>query len=167
MESIVYKTDFSYFVRMALESNIPWKSLSMILKDLTPTLIETREVISILLKELEALQSTLKMKDKELALKDKTIQENVEQNSMPERKTIEDEIEVLEVVKESMNDDILLDMNKGTKSNDELVNDDHDDDSGNDEESMDEIDNEWYTFHTVLAIKKFFRQIKAKVATFA
>ena len=45
----------------------------MILKDLAPTLIETREVISILLKELEALQSTLKMKDKELALKGKVV----------------------------------------------------------------------------------------------
>ena len=60
MESIAYKTDFSYFVRMALENQIPWKSLAMILKDLTPTLIETRGVICILLKELESLQSTLK-----------------------------------------------------------------------------------------------------------
>ena len=62
------KTDFSYFVRMALQDNLAWKSLAMILKDFAPTLIETREVISILLKELEALQSTLKKKDKELKM---------------------------------------------------------------------------------------------------
>ena len=96
MESTVCKTDFSYFVRMALENQIPWKSLAMILKDLTPTLIETRGVICILLKELEALQSTLKEKDKELkmyqnvgasvdnqnlTLKTKAIRENMKQKA--------------------------------------------------------------------------------------
>ena len=71
MESNVYngtKTDFSYFIRMAVQNNIAWKSLAMILKDLTPTLDETREVIGILLKELEALQLSLKKKDKELEM---------------------------------------------------------------------------------------------------
>ena len=68
MDSSVNKTDFSYFVRMALENNIPWKSLAMIFKDLTPTLDETREVISILVKELEALQLALKEKDRELKM---------------------------------------------------------------------------------------------------
>ena len=68
MESTVCKTDFSYFVRMAVQNNIPWESLEMILKDLTPSLNETREVISILLKELETLQLALKEKDKELEM---------------------------------------------------------------------------------------------------
>ena len=104
MESTVCKTDFSYFVRMALENQIPWKSLAMILKDLTPTLIETRGVICILLKELEALQSTLKEKDKELkmyqnvgasvdtlnlTLKPDAIQENMQQSSTPEWKQLQ------------------------------------------------------------------------------
>ena len=43
MEPDTYKTDFSYFVRMALKNDMPWKTLAIILKDLSPTLIETRE----------------------------------------------------------------------------------------------------------------------------
>ena len=160
MESTVCKTDFSYFVRMAVQNNIPWESLAMILKDLTPSLNETREVISILLKELEALQLALKEKDKELEMyqnvdasmdnqnltsKTKTIQENGQQCSTPESKTIEEEIEVLEVVKENMNDKIILDMNKDSKLSDSLVieNDDHDSDDA--DEHMGEINNELYT----------------------
>ena len=96
MESNVYKTDFSYFVRMALQDNMAWKSLSMILKDLTPSLDETREVIVILLKELEAQQLSLKEKDSELKMyqtvgasvqtpnntwRTKPFQENVQQSS--------------------------------------------------------------------------------------
>ena len=49
MESIGTKTDFLYFVRMALQDNIAWKSLAMILKDYAPTLDDTKEVTSILL----------------------------------------------------------------------------------------------------------------------
>ena len=146
------KTDFSYFVRMALQDNLAWKSLAMILKDFAPTLIETREVIGILLKELEALQSTLKKKDKELemyqnngsseesqkknvethnfGLVTESIQDNQrcikekEQSSVIESETIEDEIEVLEVVKESINEQMYLDMKKGSKQVNE--NDEHD-----------------------------------------
>ena len=107
MESNVYngtKIDFSYFIRMALQDNMAWKTLAMILKDLTPTLDETREVISILLKELEALQLALKEKDKELemyqnvdasmdnqnlTLKPDAIQENMQQSSTPEWKQLQ------------------------------------------------------------------------------
>ena len=53
------KNDFSYFVDMALQNRMPWKTLASLLTDLAPTLNDTREVISILLKELEALKSTL------------------------------------------------------------------------------------------------------------
>ena len=186
MESNTYKTDFSYFVRMALKNDMAWKTLAIILKDLTPTLIETREVISILLNELEALQSRLQMKEKELekyqdsssttaeiqkihmkhqknALETEfttgEIQENEQQSSVPEDETIEDEIEVLEVIKESMNEEMYLDMNKGTKSSDELVNEENDSDDAF--ESMGEIDNEWYTF--VTDAKTFIPEIDAPV----
>ena len=66
MESNIYKgtkNDFSYFVDMALQNRMPWKTLASLLTDLAPTLNDTREVISILLKELEALKSTLQKKD--------------------------------------------------------------------------------------------------------
>ena len=176
MESNVYngtKTDFSYFVRMALQKNIPWKSLSMILKDLAPTFHEAREIICILLKELEALHLTLQKKEKKLAkykncgstfktqginfenqkktLETETmtddIQENEEQILVLENETIEDEIEVLEIVQESMNKDILLDLNEDTKLSDTLVNNDNDEhDSGEAKEFMGEIDNQWTSF---------------------
>ena len=58
--------DASYFVSKALQNSLSWTSLAMILKDLAPTLDEANDVISILLKELETLQSTLQQKDKEL-----------------------------------------------------------------------------------------------------
>ena len=186
MESNTYRTNFSCFVRMALKNDMAWKTLAIILKDLTPTLIETREVISILLNELEALQSRLQMKEKELekyqdsssttaeiqkihmkhqknALETEfttgEIQENEQQSSVPEDETIEDEIEVLEVIKESMNEEMYLDMNKGTKSSDELVNEENDSDDAF--ESMGEIDNQWYTF--VKNIKTFVPEIEASV----
>ena len=150
MESTVYKTDFSYFVRMALENNIPWKTLAIILKELNPTLIETREVIGILLKELETLHLTLKEKDKELkmyqnvgasvdtlnlTLKPDAIQENMQQSSKPDRETIEDEIEVLEVVKERIDEEMYLEINEDTKLSD------NDGDLGNGDESVVKIDN--------------------------
>ena len=175
MESNVYKgskTDFSYFVTMTLQNRMPWKMLSSILINLAPTLDETRKIICILLRELESLHCTLKRRDikqakyqnsdftaeiqknyiehynktLETEMTTNEIQEHVEQISVPGNETIEDEVEVLEVVKESMNDAILLDISEDTKSSYELVNDDHDDDTGNGEESMGEIDNEWYTF---------------------
>ena len=56
----------SYFVKMALQNTISWTSLAIILKDLAPTIDEARDVISILLNELESLQSSLDKKDKVL-----------------------------------------------------------------------------------------------------
>ena len=50
----------------------------------------------------------------------------------------------MEVVKESKNEETYFDMNNGTKSIDELVNEENDSDDAF--ESMGEIDNRWYTF---------------------
>ena len=46
----------SHFVGMALQNTLPWTSLAILLKDLSPSLSEAKEVINILVKELEALQ---------------------------------------------------------------------------------------------------------------
>ena len=51
--------DASYFVSKALQNSLPWTYLAMILKDLAPTVDEARDVISILLKELETLHCTV------------------------------------------------------------------------------------------------------------
>ena len=170
MDSIEYngiKVEFSYFVKMALQYNMPWKTLTMLLKDLAPTLNETREVICILLKELEAMQSILKKKDDELEmyrnvgasedsqnipLETETIpdviQENDLQSSVKETEVIDDEIEVLEVVKESINEEMHLNMRKDSKSykKNAIGNGGHDSVDIATEESMSEIDNEWYIF---------------------
>ena len=69
MESNVNKQkapDFSHFVELTLRNRMPWKTLNSLLFDLAPTLNETREIIRILLKELEALHTTLQKKDKEV-----------------------------------------------------------------------------------------------------
>ena len=162
MESNIYngtKTDFSYFVRMALKDNMPWKTLTILLQDLAPTLKETREVISILLRELESLQSILHKKEKELAkyqnygptpkIQKNTLEAeiitNEKQSIIPENEMIEDEIEDLEVVKETLNEEMYGDMDKGSKPIDNHVNENDEDDLGEAEENMDEIDNEWYT----------------------
>ena len=115
------KIDFSYFVGMTLQNDMAWKTLAIILKELAPTLDETREVVSILLRELEAMQSILKTKDKELemyrnngssedpqniSLETETIpdviQKYVHQSSVTETETTDDVIEVFQVVKESI-----------------------------------------------------------------
>ena len=140
MESNVNKQkapDFSHFVELTLRNRMPWKTLNSLLKDLAPTLNETREIICILLKELENLQSSLQKKEKELLNYQNDsfiaefpksnsnsehhkntideIQEDEQQSSVPENEPIEDEIAILEVVKESMKEEMFLDMNKGTK----------------------------------------------------
>ena len=60
------KTDFSYFVNMALQDRLPWKTLAMLFNDVAPTLNETREIISLLLKELESLHLAFQGKNDEL-----------------------------------------------------------------------------------------------------
>ena len=62
------KTDFSYLVGMALQRRMTWKALEILLIDVAPTLNETREVISILLKELENLHCAFE-KNKEVLKK--------------------------------------------------------------------------------------------------
>ena len=60
------KTDFSYLIGMALQNRMQWNILALIFQNLAPTLDKTREIISILLKELEALQSALQEKERML-----------------------------------------------------------------------------------------------------
>ena len=134
------KYDFSHFVSMALQNTMPWPTLSMLFKDLAPTLRETREIIGILLKELEALQSTLQQKQKllekyqrengsfketesikvqddaafaateNIAIKDKDNGDSLERSDTTE---IEDDIEIVEIVKERFNEEIRFALNEG------------------------------------------------------
>ena len=165
MDSIILrhtKVDFSYFVNLTLQNKMPWNILALNFNSLAVTLNETREIISILLRELEALQSTLHEKEKLLEKfyqgsesfeetdlidsEDCVTSVEAEQGyepkstNMKEAETLDDEIEVLEVTKESIND-----MNERPKSYTMHVNENDSGDRDADE-SMGEIDNEWYTF---------------------
>ena len=67
MESTHFRgtaNDFSYLVGMTLQNRMPWNTLALNFNTIAPTLSETREIIYILLKELETLHSTLKEKEK-------------------------------------------------------------------------------------------------------
>ena len=155
----ITKTHFSHFVLMTLQNRMSWKTLASLFTELAPTLNETREIISILLKELEALQSTLEKKEKLLEKYQKgsdsfeetgTIENAIVNNdSSVETETIEDDIEVLEEVKDKINEEMCfqmekeqtrLDVNEMSLSENDSTNEDM-------EQSYKEIDNEWwYTF---------------------
>ena len=152
---------------MALQDRMPWKTLAMLLNDVAPTLNETREVITISQKELETLQSTLQEKEKQLekyqndsftfeshksddevqnyTLETETIPKNIqeiEQQSFIEleTETMDDEIEILEVVKDEEN---YLDINECSKpyQKNENENDEHDSGEAYANEFLNEIDN--------------------------
>ena len=47
------KVDFQYFIQSAVQKKIPWNCLTIFLTDLATTLDESRQVIKILVQELE------------------------------------------------------------------------------------------------------------------
>ena len=53
------KIDFTYFISSALQNKITWEASSHFLDDLTPTLATAKQVIKVLLKELQKLQAEL------------------------------------------------------------------------------------------------------------
>ena len=53
------KVDFGYFITSALQNKITWEFLDNFLNDVTPNLATSKQVIKMLLKELQKLQSEL------------------------------------------------------------------------------------------------------------
>ena len=51
------KLNFRYFIQMALQKKISWETLLAFLDDLTPTLIQSKQAIEVLVKEFQKLQS--------------------------------------------------------------------------------------------------------------
>ena len=47
------RVDFRYFIQSAVQKNLPWHTLAIYLTDLAPTLEKSRQVIMILVQELE------------------------------------------------------------------------------------------------------------------
>ena len=48
-----HEVDFNYFIQSTIQKKISWKSLTFLLIDLAPTLEKSKEVIEILIQELE------------------------------------------------------------------------------------------------------------------
>ena len=181
------KTDFCQLIGMALQSKMSWKVLANILEGIIPSFEESKEVINILLIELEKLQLKLMEKEKvvnkskaqdessEDIADEKFTKEIVEndvhaqyiiatetehfaneakkaKDTFPKAISMEDnDIEILEVVKESMGEEISTELNGGTifsgvNDDEKLMGKKYSGNDGVSEMSMIEIDNEWYTF---------------------
>ena len=95
------KNDFSHFINMALQERMPWNILAFLLKRLAPTLNKTREIICILLTELEALQSTLHEKEKDI----ENYQNHFEENSGESEQEVEDQDDLS--IQKEINDDLV------------------------------------------------------------
>ena len=150
-------SDFILYLKMALQKRLPWKTLAIIFTDVAPTLSETREIITILLKELETLHLALLPKQTELKeYQDKnqtvldtenSIRDSLSENEMiANNKVMElfakddnkpdflkeienDNVEVLEVVKERMEEEMSIELNEGNIIEDKRQvseNDEHD-----------------------------------------
>ena len=65
-ENTGIKTDFSHFVNLALQDRMTWQTLAVLLNNFAPTLNKTKEVISILLKELETLHLAFQKNQEEI-----------------------------------------------------------------------------------------------------
>ena len=78
--------DFGYFISLALKCKLSWQLLPTILEDFTPTLETSKEVIEVLLKELQKLHSQLLQITKEIKDKDPDVEiiDIAQDDSLPE-----------------------------------------------------------------------------------
>ena len=106
-------TVFCNLIGMALQNKMPWGMLANTLDCIIPSFEESKQVIIILLKELENLQVRLMKKERDEigeTSKFEVIENTKEQvhetdGFLPETETIEDDIEVLGVVKERIDEE--------------------------------------------------------------
>ena len=59
IEKFTKDTEYEYFIQLAILKELPWKSLAFMLTDLTTTLDRSKQVIRVLVQELEKLASKL------------------------------------------------------------------------------------------------------------
>ena len=131
------KTDFSDYICKALQGRMPWKTLAMLLNDVAPTLNETREIINILLKELETFHSAF--------------QENQEKLKKYENEDFANDTNQQDSLIGNENDEIIEVFEQQSKHKNEeekeaeIIELDEVETEGRNDK-MQEIDNEWYTF---------------------
>ena len=154
------KNDFSFYISMALQDRLPWKTLATIFNDVAPTLNETREIINMLLKKLETLHLDLNKKEIELhKYQDRNqtlVSENVDPNYLPDIETVVNNDDVMEVIETSeirYLEEISEDFNESKHPSEEFKENGMTESEiiRKDERSenyLKEDDNEWYTFVT-------------------
>ena len=102
----VYKTSkmasnceayFKNSIQMALENNVSWTTLALMLDEMTPTLTKTKELVKVLLEELQKLQKKhQEFVSEKVQLNDK-VQNKADEIEILEENSILDEIETSNV----------------------------------------------------------------------
>ena len=154
------KVDISNLIEMALENKMSWNALANLLKDTTT--FDPEKVVEILLKALEKLH--LKMQEKDDNYEESLLEgkENIDTNKVghlevdssigdhhsikDKSETVEDDIEVLDVVEETMNEEMPVDLKEQTNDFEETS--ENKNLSVNDKQDSSVIENEWYVFVT-------------------
>ena len=67
--------DFEYFIQSAVDNKLPWNTLAYFLIDLAPTLDKSRQVIKILVQELEKWVTKVENETKEDDLTESNFQD--------------------------------------------------------------------------------------------
>ena len=140
--------NFRYFIQMAIEKKMPWNTLTHLLTDLAATPVKSKQVIKLLLQELEKwiTNEDDKLKDVVTFSQNRSINENQSLESYSQDiETVDDEIEVLEVVKYKLNEETSSNFNKEPSKVDMYEIEDGVKNYAADD-TVKEIDNEWYTF---------------------
>ena len=104
-----------YFISLAVKNEIAWSALKFIIEGLTPTLEKSKEVNNYLLVELEKFNvrfQSLELERVQSGNNDKgtksetcLIKTPEQSDTLENTETIEHDIEVLEIVKDSMNEE--------------------------------------------------------------
>ena len=90
---------FDYFISLALQNNLPWNSLTLILDDLTPTLSKSKDVVKVLLEELQRLHLKLQRED----CNSESVKDNSNDNILGKSFVQDDSYEIEEISSESNN----------------------------------------------------------------
>ena len=82
IDPVSAKANVAYFISMALKKELSWSALSIVFDGFKLTNEQYKNVVKLLLKELQQLQ--VQLQAKETAILDPKIQNEVPENQMPE-----------------------------------------------------------------------------------
>ena len=94
--------DFQYFIQITIEKKMAWSTLLHLLTDLAATPQKSKQVIKMLLQELETWVSKVENNSEDADFPETTSfnEDRLLEKSLQESEAMDDEIEILEVVKE-------------------------------------------------------------------